>query len=510
MNLYVLRTEEDLESLKSYLHNNKEAAKGQIALDFETNGLNVFNDLIIGFSVALFEDEGFYFVLREWDGEQLKEVNPSLTKKCYELIAELKDWKIIGHNLLFDVLMFSSNSGFDLTESIYLDTQLLKHTVDSNRPHALKDCIRKYFGDTWTQEQADLKEAVLSQKGKWNKENKEMYKAPSDILGKYGAADVCLTLKLMNYLLPILGERGLTSFFFNELVMPLYKNCTIPMKLLGFKIDLEYFNKLKLDLDSEISNIEEGLYAEIQDLVQDIINAQLDQEVKPVNKNKALILALLKDSALEIPTNPKTGDFSLAKPVLDKWKLRVLKTANETQIKVIWFLTGECNKLDESMLKKCQLQVYQDKTGNTSPFNIRSNEQLPLLLEKLGIKIQTKTDSGKMELTEDVLESIAIQRMIEDGIPESEAKKLHEQVLECDILDFKADWFSRFIRYKKLQKLLGTYVDGILRVQLNGVIHGDMKQHGTQTGRYASSEPNLQNLPAHSKLGAMIKRGFIA
>jgi DNA polymerase-1 len=62
-----------------------------------------------------------------------------------------------------------------------------------------------------------------------------------------------------------------------------------------------------------------------------------------------------------------------------------------------------------------------------------------------------------------------------------------------------------------LQKLKNTYVD-VLPTRVNrstGRIHTSFNQVGAQTGRLASSEPNLQNIPIRSRRGEEIRRGFV-
>jgi DNA polymerase-1 len=66
--------------------------------------------------------------------------------------------------------------------------------------------------------------------------------------------------------------------------------------------------------------------------------------------------------------------------------------------------------------------------------------------------------------------------------------------------------------YRELGKLKNTYVDA-LPVMVNektGRIHTSYSQTGAITGRIASSNPNLQNIPIRTEVGQQIRRGFIA
>jgi DNA polymerase-1 len=71
------------------------------------------------------------------------------------------------------------------------------------------------------------------------------------------------------------------------------------------------------------------------------------------------------------------------------------------------------------------------------------------------------------------------------------------------------DWV---LEYRELSKLKSTYVDA-LPLQINpatGRVHTSYNQAGSVTGRIASSEPNLQNIPIRTELGRRIRNAFIA
>ncbi len=71
------------------------------------------------------------------------------------------------------------------------------------------------------------------------------------------------------------------------------------------------------------------------------------------------------------------------------------------------------------------------------------------------------------------------------------------------------DWV---LEYRELAKLKNTYVDA-LPLQVNpstGRVHTSYNQAGSVTGRLASSEPNLQNIPIRTELGRQVRRAFIA
>ncbi len=66
------------------------------------------------------------------------------------------------------------------------------------------------------------------------------------------------------------------------------------------------------------------------------------------------------------------------------------------------------------------------------------------------------------------------------------------------------------LRYRRLNKLNGTYVEGMLPlVDTEGRVHSTFDQTATATGRLSSSEPNLQNIPVRTEEGRELRKVFI-
>ena len=117
-----------------------------------------------------------------------------------------------------------------------------------------------------------------------------------------------------------------------------------------------------------------------------------------------------------------------------------------------------------------------------TPFNINSTKQLgELLFEKLGLPPVKKTKTG-YSTNADVLEKLKNKHPI---IPA--------------IMD-----------YRMLTKLKSTYADGLMKViDTDGRIRTTFQNLVTATGRLSSTEPNLQNIPVRTDLGAEIRKMFV-
>ena len=84
------------------------------------------------------------------------------------------------------------------------------------------------------------------------------------------------------------------------------------------------------------------------------------------------------------------------------------------------------------------------------------------------------------------------------------------EVLEA--LQGKHPVVDLLLEYRELSKLKSTYVDA-LPEQVNprtGRVHTSYNQAGSVTGRIASSDPNLQNIPIRTELGRQVRQAFIA
>lgn len=115
-------------------------------------------------------------------------------------------------------------------------------------------------------------------------------------------------------------------------------------------------------------------------------------------------------------------------------------------------------------------------------FNINSPKQLgEVLFEKLGLPPVKKTKTG-YATNADVLEKLKSKHPI---IPA--------------IMD-----------YRMLTKLKSTYADGLMKeIREDGRIHTTFQNLVTATGRLSSTEPNLQNIPVRTDLGAEIRKMFV-
>lgn len=172
-------------------------------------------------------------------------------------------------------------------------------------------------------------------------------------------------------------------------------------------------------------------------------------------------------------------------------------------------LTYECLRLKEEIITEIT-PFIKDKypaTNKKNIFNIDSPSQLSwLLFIQLGFEFKKLTDAGK-ELAKQygdgkipyhVAAKARFIRALQDAnIKPEKYIKTDKNVLMG--LAIKHKWIGKLLEYKKLNKMLTTYVAGIKERLRYGVIHPSFLQHGTTSGRYSSKDPNFQNLPRDDK-----------
>lgn len=151
-------------------------------------------------------------------------------------------------------------------------------------------------------------------------------------------------------------------------------------------------------------------------------------------------------------------------------------------------------KIDVPYLKTLSKTMHKEQDGLEKKihahagkeFNINSPKQLgDILYDTLGLQVknQKKTATGQRSTKESELEKLI---------------DVHPIVREV-------------LRYRELGKLVGTYIDTIpTMVKEDGRLHTTFLQAGSVTGRMASKDPGIQNIPIRTDEGRAIRRAFVS
>ncbi len=144
-------------------------------------------------------------------------------------------------------------------------------------------------------------------------------------------------------------------------------------------------------------------------------------------------------------------------------------------------LAVQSGELGKKMLELEQ-RAYQEAG---QPFNLGSPKQIgDILFTQKGLPVVKKTPSGAPSTDEETLEQLALDHPIARAI----------------------------LDYRGMAKLKSTYTDKLPQMidPRTGRVHTSYSQATAVTGRLASSEPNLQNIPARTAEGRRIREAFIA
>ncbi|MFN2236286.1 MAG: DNA polymerase I, partial [Anaerolineales bacterium] len=206
------------------------------------------------------------------------------------------------------------------------------------------------------------------------------------------------------------------------------------------------------------------------------------EEVAPyAGDDAAIVLQLIPKLEEELDTANLTSLFDGIEMPL----VQVLAEMEMTGIGLDTTFLEEMSKTLSIRLSEIENRVIE-YVGES--FNLNSTQQLShALFDVLNLPPPDrarKTASGYYSTAAGVLESM---------------QKLHPVV---DLV----------LEYRELSKLRSTYVDALPQ-QINhntGRVHTSFNQTGSRTGRLASSDPNLQNIPIRTELGRSVRKAFVA
>jgi len=186
--------------------------------------------------------------------------------------------------------------------------------------------------------------------------------------------------------------------------------------------------------------------------------------------------------------------WQLFKPQLHRAQVTtVYETLERPLVPVLAEMEMHGVKVDREVLSRMSNAFAQKMAGLEAeihelagePFNVGSPAQVgEILFDKMSLEGGKKGKTGKYSTPADVLEDLATE---------------HE--LPARILD-----------WRQLSKLKSTYTDA-LQTHINpdtGRVHTSYSITGANTGRLASTDPNLQNIPVRTEEGRRIREAFVA
>lgn len=282
---------------------------------------------------------------------------------------------------------------------------------------------------------------------------------------------------------------------------------TFDVKDSEWKVKVKTEEIIKLFTELGFRNVTDRIKKLFEIDVED--NFFLEEKINSTEIQKASILLWLLESERTNASYDDIIDFGQSFLKTTKWEEIVKKLEEKVRNEGLWNIFQSIEKplievlekmkvlgirLDVPYLNKFSKKLHTEISDLEKEifkqagveFNLKSPKQLgEVLFDTLGLKPKNakKTAGGQRSTKESELEKLK-----------------NEDPIIPDIL-----------RYRELQKLISTYVDNLPEsVADDGRIHSTLLQTGTATGRMASKDPNLQNIPIRTEEGRKVRGAFVA
>ncbi|WP_243302151.1 DNA polymerase I [Geothrix oryzisoli] len=247
--------------------------------------------------------------------------------------------------------------------------------------------------------------------------------------------------------------------------------------------------------------LESGVRHNLDDLSVRLLDVKPIAFEEVVGKGKAQ--KRFDEAEFEHAVQYAAEDADLALQLCDKLRVmladdrlkRLYEEVDLPLVDALAALEGHGVRLDLEVLSQLAVRMHGERKRAEArvlelagePFNLNSPTQLgAILFGKLGYKPVKYTGKTKAPSTdEDVLQELAEKQ--------------------------GAEIASELLRHRQMVKLLGTYVEALPQMvnPVTGRVHTRLHQAAVASGRLASSDPNLQNIPIRTEEGRAIRGAFV-
>ena len=392
---------------------------------------------------------------QEWDSEHavvLERPNQLVLEYLADPERPIVEWSKYDARWLIQ-------HGIPVNGPIY-DGMVMAHTLNENTPLGLEWCAKRYL-------QHAMDKRIRTSAGNpvfKCDDGKEvpLGEAPLSQVMEYNQRDVETTARLVKKLWQRL-EDSMWMDWYMEYAVPLTR-VLLDMECQGMGVNLEESAEFQAELEVEAATLRERLVA----------SADMPESFNPGSGPQ--LSAFLFRKVFELTD---TLD-------LDPVAIECLKSC----------LAGEHEDCDIEMVSP----VVTSQLGVTSTTGWHVADLLPdgFYIDRVG---RTKVH-GRWSLKGLGLPAGALT-------PSGDRPSSSSPALLTNVKAAMDPWVQDLLRWRKMTKVLSTYLRKFQEVAHNGRVYGRFNQTGTVTGRLSSSEPNLQNIPAHGELGPRVRNLFV-
>ncbi len=160
------------------------------------------------------------------------------------------------------------------------------------------------------------------------------------------------------------------------------------------------------------------------------------------------------------------------------------------------------------VLYDMEKQGISVNTQALQEFSIKYNAELNELVEKI---YELAGEKFNVNSTQQLGKILFEKLKIGDGSKKTkESKNYKTTAEELEKFASEHEIVRCILRYRKIQKINSTYIEGFKPLIIDGKVHTTYNQSNTQTGRLSSTNPNLQNIPVRTDEGRELRKLFTA
>jgi len=320
-NVTLIDTKEAAETLQKNLMQQKE-----IAINIETSGSELFQDLIVGVSFCYGQDNNYYIPINHNDFI-LQQVSQEDFIEIFKPVFENEQINFIGYDLKFikhilkTININLKNIAFDIMIASYCINPAQKHTIENLALKFLNFYIK-------------TDEEIFSKGVKKIKTDN----ISIEILSKYSCSKAISIHNLKEKLTTELDKNNLQNLFF-DIEMPII-NVLYDMEDTGIKIDKIFLDNFDKEITKEISIIEQKIYA----IAQEEFNINSPKQIATILFEKLKLPAVKKTKngySTDESVLAELTEYEIATEILKYRELQKLKTTYIDSIKKFTEFEGE-------------------------------------------------------------------------------------------------------------------------------------------------------------------------